>query len=168
MSRPAVFFDRDGVLNRDKGYTYRSEDIEWVDGAAKTIGYFNRKGFVVVVVTNQSGIARGYYTEQDVITLHNWMNVELKKRGAHIDSFYYCPHHPSGTVADLSRRCECRKPEPGMIKRAIAEWNIDPSRSFLVGDKESDILAAQAAGITGYLFTGDNIYQFLADIKKIV
>ena len=96
------------------------------------------------------------------------MNTQLKDQGAHIDAFYYCPHHPEGTVAELRTSCDCRKPEPGLIRRAIADWNIDTNQSFMVGDKESDIKAAEAAGIAGYLFTGGNLYEFLMNIKKIV
>lgn len=167
MRRPAVFFDRDGVINYDKGYTYRPEDFEWVAGAKAAISHFNQNGFVVIIVTNQSGIARGYYTAEDVNQLHSWMNGQLSVQGAHIDGFYYCPHHPEGIVADLQKVCDCRKPEPGMIQQAIADWNIDPDQSFLVGDKESDVAAAKAAGITGYLFAGENLYDFLENIKKI-
>jgi len=167
MRRRAVFFDRDGVINLDRGYTYRTEDVEWVEGALAAISYFNQNGFIVIIVTNQSGIARGYYTDEDVNLLHAWMNSQLKIQGAHIDGFYYCPHHPKGIVAELQKDCDCRKPAPGMIKRAIADWNIDPNQSFLVGDKESDVEAAKAAGIAGYLFAGGNLYEFLESIKKI-
>lgn len=167
MKRPAVFFDRDGVINHDHGYAFRPSDIEWMDGAAEAIRYFNHEGRKVMIITNQSGIARGYYTEADVLQLHEWMNQELATKGAHIDGFYYCPHHPEGNVAKFCVSCDCRKPEPGMILKAIAEWDIDAQASFMVGDRESDITAASAAGLSGYLFAGGNLYEFLQKIHRI-
>lgn len=159
--RPAVFFDRDGVLNVDKGYAYQPEQIEWIQGAPEAIRYFNEQGCLVFVVTNQSGVARGYYNEEDVRKLHAWMNRELAKQGARIDAFYHCPHHPEGSLAEFRQECDCRKPKPGMLVTALAEWPVDKTASFLVGDKPSDVEAARAAGLTGYLFTGGNLYEFL-------
>lgn len=161
LQRPAVFFDRDGVLNIDHGYTYRKEEFQWMPGAIKAIRHFNQKGYYVFVVTNQSGIARGYYTEEDVKTLHSFMNEELAKHSAHIDAFYYCPHHVDGKIEQYKQSCQCRKPLPGMLMQALKEWGIAPSESFLVGDKDSDIQAAEAAGIKGVLFKGENLYAFL-------
>jgi D-glycero-D-manno-heptose 1,7-bisphosphate phosphatase len=155
------------VLNLDKGYAFRPDDIQWVDGAIAAIGYFNQKGVLVIVVTNQSGVARGYYTEADVRSLHKWMNDQLKAQGSYVDAFYFCPHHPEGTVAELRQECTCRKPQPGMLQQAIIDWNIDTTQSFLVGDKESDTTAAEAVGLEGYLFSGGDLLQFLVDIKKI-
>jgi D,D-heptose 1,7-bisphosphate phosphatase len=154
LQRPAVFFDRDGVLNHDKGYTHRREDFHWVEGAPEAIRLCNDAGFYVFVVTNQAGIARGYYDASTVEALHRWMNQDLKPFGAHIDDFRYCPHHPEGVVEEFATRCECRKPAPGMILDLAAAWPLDLSRSFLVGDKESDLAAARAAGIDGILFRG--------------
>lgn len=163
-ARPAVFFDRDGVLNADKGYTYRREDFAWMPGAMEAVRHFNEQGYYVFVVTNQSGVARGYYREEDVQTLHRWMNEELAARGAHIDGFYYCPHHPDKGEAPYRQACQCRKPEPGLIRRAMEEWNVDKARSLLIGDKASDIQAAQAAGIAGHLFDGADLYGFVREI----
>ncbi|MDF2635478.1 MAG: gmhB [Pelosinus sp.] len=160
QKRPAVFFDRDGVLNVDHGYTYREQDFEWMAGAIETIKYFNARNYRVFVITNQSGVARGYYTEHDVQLLHQFMNEELDKQGAHIDAFYYCPHHSEGKVEEYRQSCTCRKPKPEMIHRAIKEWAVDSAHSFMIGDKSSDIEAANAAGLTGYLFTGGNLYKF--------
>lgn len=159
--RPAVFFDRDGVLNSDKGYLYRAEDFEWMPGAAEAVRYLNGRGYLVFVVTNQSGVARGYYSEEDVVRLHGWMNAELAKFGAHIDAFYYCPHLPDGSVEAYRCACECRKPLPGLILQAFGEWNVDKDRSFLVGDRLSDVQAAEAAGISGFTFPGGNLYDFI-------
>lgn len=162
LPQPAVFFDRDGVLNLDKGYVYRQEDFEWMPGGIESIKYFNNNGFRVFVVTNQSGIARGYYREEDVIALHSWMSSELANHQAHIDRFYYCPHHPEGQ-GPFRILCNCRKPMPGLILQATKEWNLNLEQSLLVGDKESDIEAARAAGIRGYRFPGGNLYDFLQE-----
>ena len=110
-----VFLDRDGVLNADIGYLWRKEDVIWIPGAFEAIRLFNRQGWPVVVVTNQSGVARGYYQESDVQTLHQWMNEELAKQGAHIDSFFYCPHYLQAVKPEYAVACDCRKPQPWMI-----------------------------------------------------
>lgn len=159
--KPAVFFDRDGVLNVDHGYTYRKEDFDWMSGAIEAIKWFNNQGYWVFVVTNQSGIARGYYTDQDVVVLHAYMQEELQKCGAHIDQFYYCPHHVGGKVPEYTRECQCRKPKAGMLLQAMQEWSVDLNKSLMIGDKQSDIEAAQAAGIQGYLFNHENLYEFI-------
>ena len=158
---PVVFFDRDGVLNVDIGYLWQPQDWVWVPGAIESIRQFNRLGWPVVVVTNQSGVARGYYRESDVQELHNWLNQQLEPFGAHIDRFFYCPHHVKGTLPEYQRECECRKPQPGMIRKAMEELQADPARSFLIGDKETDLEAAAAAGIRGYRFTGGNLLEFI-------
>ncbi len=159
--QPAVFFDRDGVLNHDQGYLYRPADFEWIPGAVEAVRHLNSLGFLVFVVTNQSGVARGYYSEDDVAGLHAWMNAELAKFGAHIDAFYYCPHLPDGTVQEYRRDCRCRKPLPGLILQAFDEWEIDKERAFLVGDRLSDVQAAEAAGIRGFMFPGGNLLDFV-------
>lgn len=164
--RPAVFFDRDGVLNQDHGYVHRPEDFDWVDGAIQSIKLFNDNGWLVFVVTNQAGVARGYYDESQVHSLHAWIQDELRQHGAHIDAFYYCPHHPEGTVSALTKTCTCRKPEPGMLLAALQEWPVDTDRSILIGDKESDIEAAKQAGITGILFTGTGLYEIVSRLCK--
>jgi len=159
--RPAVFLDRDGVLNVDKGYLYRREDFEWMPGAIAAVKRLNGMGYLVFVVTNQSGVARGYYRENDVTALHAWMNGQLGLHGARIDKFYYCPHHTEGSVPEYATACECRKPLPGLILAAFAEWDVDRARSFLVGDKDSDLAAAAAAGIRGYKFAGGDLDEFI-------
>ena len=158
---PVVFLDRDGVVNADIGYLWRREDFLWIPGAPAAIRLFNGRGWPVVVVTNQSGVARGYYRDQEVQALHLWMNAELNKQGARIDAFYFCPHHPRGAIAEYTRECDCRKPQPGMILQAMAEWGADPATSFLIGDKESDVAAAEAAGVQGYLFDGINLLEYV-------
>lgn len=158
-----VFLDRDGVINADIGYLWRREDFVWIPGAPAAIRLFNERGRPVVVVTNQSGVARGYYTEQDVESLHRWMNAELNRQGARIDAFYFCPHHPDGAIPEYTRVCDCRKPQPGMLLQAMEDWRADPAKSVLIGDKESDVAAAAAAGIRGYLFDGKNLLEFVED-----
>jgi D-glycero-D-manno-heptose 1,7-bisphosphate phosphatase len=158
--QPAVFLDRDGVLNVDKGYLYKREELEWMPGAIAAVKRLNGLGYLVFVVTNQSGVARGYYGEDDVIALHAWMNDELGRHGARIDKFYYCPHY---TV----KACQCRKPLPGLILTAFAEWDIDRAGSFLVGDKDSDLAAAAAAGIRGYKFAAGDLDEFIQATNAI-
>ena len=164
--KPAVFFDRDGVLNRDTGYVYRIQDFDWRPGSKQAIKYLNQLGYLVFVVTNQAGVARGFYEIDDVISLHNWINLQLNKIGAHIDKFYFCPHHPTAGSAIFTRSCSCRKPEPGMILSALAEWDIDKKTSFLVGDRQTDLEAATRAGITGHLVGEQDLYLFVKDIVE--
>jgi D-glycero-D-manno-heptose 1,7-bisphosphate phosphatase len=147
--RPAAFLDRDGVLNRDVGYVWRTQDFEWLPGARGAIKNLNDAGFLVIVVTNQAGIARGLYSEDDVGRLHRWINSELEREGAHIDAFYYCPHHPVDGVGTYRMTCECRKPAAGLLLQAMKDWPIDAGKSFMIGDKEVDLQAAHAAGIKG-------------------
>jgi D-glycero-D-manno-heptose 1,7-bisphosphate phosphatase len=161
---PAIFFDRDGVLNIDKGYVFRKEDFVWVEGAREAIGLACSKGYSTFVVTNQSGIARGYYTLEDMHRLHDWMTHEIMSFNAHIDGFYFCPYHSDGSITEyVVADHPDRKPNPGMILRAAQEHNIDLSASLLIGDKLSDIEAADRAGIPSILFEGGNLYQTLSD-----
>lgn len=148
--RPAVFLDRDGSLNADLGFVSRPEDIRWLPGVAAALARLRWADYLLIVVTNQSGIARGYYDVPAMQALHDWMNAELRTQGAHIDAFYHCPHHP-----DISGACTCRKPAPGMLLRAADDWFIDLERSWMIGDKMSDIIAGRAAGCTPILLTTD-------------
>lgn len=160
-TRPAAFLDRDGVLNHDNGYTHRAKDFRWIDGAPEAIKLLNDLGYYVFVVTNQGGVAHGYYDETAVQELHRWMQQELQSLGAHVDRFEYCPHHPGGKVAAYARACDRRKPGPGMLQDCMARWPVDKTRSFLIGDKPSDIEAAEAVGIPGHLFAGESVLTFL-------
>jgi D-glycero-D-manno-heptose 1,7-bisphosphate phosphatase len=165
--RPAVFFDRDGVLNKDIGYLFESDRLVWVDGACDAVKTVNDLGYFAFVVTNQSGVARGLYDEAQVLALHRWMAEELAKVGAHIDAFEYCPYHPEGTVERYRRVSHRRKPGPGMINDLLERFPVDTERSFLVGDQPSDLEAARAAGLKGYLFTGHNLQEFLQPLLQI-
>ena len=160
--RPALFLDRDGVLNEDPGYVHRWEDFRWIPGAREAVAAFNQAGWWVFVVTNQSGVGRGYYAEDDVIALHAKMAESLAEVEARIDAFYYCPHHPDAQV-ELYRHPDPpdRKPNPGMILRALAEWPVDLSRAIMVGDKDSDLEAAARAGVRALHFTGGDLADFL-------
>lgn len=150
----ALFLDRDGVVNVEINYLYKIKDFEFIDGIFELCRHYQNLGYVIFIVTNQSGIARGYYSESDFLFLTSWMIKEFAKHGIEIKKVYFCPHHP-----DISIACNCRKPEPGMILNAKREFDVDLNNSILVGDKESDIEAAIAAGISmTYLFDEKRIY----------
>ncbi|MGL5206914.1 MAG: D-glycero-alpha-D-manno-heptose-1,7-bisphosphate 7-phosphatase [Acidaminococcaceae bacterium] len=165
MKDKAVFFDRDGVLNVDKDYLHSVEELEWIDDAKEAVAYLTGKGYTVFVVTNQSGIARGYYEVEAMQHLHEHMAAEIAEAGGKITKFYYCPHLPTGKVEEYAVECDCRKPKPGLILQAMSEYPVCKAESFLVGDKKRDIESAEAAGIRGYLFEGGNLLEF---VKKIV
>jgi len=158
----ALFLDRDGVINKEKDYLYKIEDFEFIDGVFDSCRYFQEQGYIIIIITNQSGIAREYYSDEDFNTLTHWMIEQFAKGGIKITKLYYCPHHPN-----ISGECDCRKPHSGMILKAQEEWNIDLSKSILVGDKRSDIEAGQNAGIKHcYLVaTGQDISKIDYDFK---
>lgn len=145
----AVFLDRDGTINKDIGYLYRIEELEFLPNAIKAIKILNEVGFLVIVITNQSGVARGYYSEEDIEVLHNHINELLKEYGAHIDAFYYCPHHPDDGIGMYKVDCNCRKPRTGLIEDAIIDYKIDRNKSYMIGDKKSDIEAGINANLKG-------------------
>lgn len=161
MNRPAVFFDRDGVLNEDSGYVFEISKLRWIDGAPNAVKAVNDAGYFAFVVTNQAGVAKGLYDESHIDILHHWMAGELEKRGAHIDAFEYCPYHPEAVVERYRQASPRRKPSPGMITDLIERYPVDVSRSFLIGDKSSDIEAAAAARVRGLLFPGGNLETFV-------
>lgn len=162
--RPAIFFDRDGVINRDAGYTWRVEDLQFIPGAIETIRAVNDMGALAIVVSNQAGIGRGFYRHEDVDRFHAAMQGALADEGAHVDAFYVCAHHPDASLQDFRHPDHPdRKPNPGMILRAIREWPIDPGASLLIGDKDSDIVAAERAQIRSIRFNGGNLYEEVAE-----
>ena len=162
MSKPALFLDRDGVINIEKNYLYKKEDFEFVDGIFDVCRYFQNKGYEIIVVTNQSGICRGYYSEEEFAKLTEWMEQEFLKEKIVIAKTYYCPHHP-----DFTGNCSCRKPNPGMFLQAKEELEVDLENSVMIGDKPSDLEAAKRAGLKrGYLFDGVKIKN-LKDIVAI-
>ncbi|MCO4320526.1 D-glycero-beta-D-manno-heptose 1,7-bisphosphate 7-phosphatase [Aliidiomarina quisquiliarum] len=143
----AVFLDRDGVINIDHGYIYQPELFNFIDGVFDACRHFQSLGYLLVVVTNQSGIGRGYYTEEQFAVLTSWMRQQFAEQGIKISGVYYCPHHAEKGKPPYNIQCNCRKPEPGMLHQAIDDYNIDPSQSIMLGDKKSDMQAAAAAGI---------------------
>jgi len=151
MKRSAVLLDRDGTLNIDRGFLHKREDFVFIEGAIEALSRLKKKGFILVVVTNQSGIARGLYTEEHVNTLHDYVNDELRLHGTGIDRFYFCPHHPEAPIERYRKDCECRKPKPGMILRALSDLNIDPKTSYMIGDMARDICAGKRAGVRSIL-----------------
>lgn len=148
---PAVFLDRDGTLNVEVHYLHRPEDLRWIAGARESVARLNAAGFAVVVVTNQAGVARGFYTEMDVQALHNHMQHDLAELGARVDAFYYSPFHPEGTVQAYRRISDCRKPGDALYRRAIDDLGLDPHRSFAVGDRASDLLPPLSLGCKAVL-----------------
>ena len=164
MRRPAVFLDRDGVLNIDSAYPHRPDQIEWTEDAHKAVKTFNDAAYFVFVVTNQAGIAHGYYDEDTVRSLHRWMNAELMRGGAHVDDWRYCPFHPDAKLEAYRRAHPWRKPGAGMLLDLMESWPVDRSRSFLIGDRDSDVEAARNAGFPGHLFSGGSLAAFAARI----
>ena len=163
--RPSVFLDRDGVLNKDTGFAHKPSQIEWISGAKAAVAFLKNQGYLVFVVTNQSGIARGLYKEDDVERLHAWMNKELLQAGScPIDDFRYSPYHPEFDNGNYSDFKDWRKPSPGMILDIMENWPVDNTRSFLIGDRKSDIKAAEAANIRGFLFDGGDLLSFVEAI----
>jgi D-glycero-D-manno-heptose 1,7-bisphosphate phosphatase len=150
-TRRAVFLDRDGTIIEEVGYLDRAERVEFYPWTIDAIRAFNRAGLAVVMISNQSGVARGFFTETVVDHVHTHMAAMLAEGGARIDAYYYCPHHPDGKVAEYARPCDCRKPGRGLVDRAVRELDIDPARSFVVGDRWLDVALARAIGASGVL-----------------
>lgn len=150
-TRIGVFLDRDGTLNEERDFIRTPDELALIPGAGKAVARLNNRGIPVCVISNQSGIARGYFTESDLVLIHERLRAELSRDGATIDRIYYCPHHPVNGIDPYGRECDCRKPAPGMLKRAETELDIDPGRSFVVGDRLVDVQTGMAVGATTIL-----------------
>ena len=158
----AIFLDRDGVINEDSGYVSKVENFKFIDGVFEALKGFKKLGFLLIIVTNQSGIGRGFYSLEDFENLNKFMLDEFAKNAVFIDKVYFCPH-------GMEAGCECRKPKPGMILRALREFDIDPQKSFLIGDKPSDIEAAKNANLANAYqigIDGANLKEIYEKIKE--
>lgn len=160
LRRPALFLDRDGVLNHDTGHVGTPERFEWIEGARETVRRANEAGYYVFLVTNQAGIARGFYTEDDYHLLYRHIGAQLLEAGGHLDDMRYSPYHPEAAVEQYRRVSDWRKPGSGMLVDLLQHWSIDAERSFMIGDNETDMAAAAGAQIKGYLFSGGNLLDF--------
>ena len=147
----ACFLDRDGVLIYEKNYLHLPEEVEIIECAFDALAILRANNYKIIVITNQAGVARGYFKEEDIGNVHREIDRQLGIKNLFIDAYYYCPHHESGIIKDYSVSCDCRKPNPGMILKACTDFNLDPSHSFMVGDKMSDVYAARNAGIDAIL-----------------
>ncbi len=176
--RRAAFIDRDGVLNVDHGYVYKREDFQWLPGAVDALHQLQQAGWALVVVTNQSGVARGLYTFEQMQALHDSITAELRSEGITLTGIYACPHHPEGTVTAYKQVCECRKPRPGLILQATQEHRLQLDASVLFGDKSSDIAAGRYAGVgrcwligdaaTGLAYGANNVSPSLWDAVQVL
>jgi D-glycero-D-manno-heptose 1,7-bisphosphate phosphatase len=160
----ALFLDRDGVINVDHGYVCSADRTDFIDGIFDLVRLANENGYLVIVITNQAGIARGYYTEEQFQEYMSWMRSEFVRHDAKIDSVFHCPHHPTEGVGEYWRKCSCRKPAPGMILDAQRQFALDLSRSIFVGDKDSDMQAGMAAGVGLNLLLGGRDFHDLHEV----
>ena len=171
--RKTVFLDRDGTINVEKNYLYRPEEFEFIPKVPEAIARLNNAGYQVIVVSNQAGVARGYYSEDDVIKLHQYVNEQLSKYKAHIDGFYYCPHHPDAGIGKYKMKCHCRKPEKGLFEKACEDFDVNIEDSWMIGDNIGDIKAGNNFHLktilvrTGYGSQlekeGFHLFQYIAD-----
>ncbi len=177
----ALFLDRDGVINTEVEYLSKIDDVEFVEGIFDLCLNAQNLGYKIIVITNQSGIARGYYTEDDFWVLMNWMSEQFSSRGIDVAGTYFCPHHPKIGGAKYKKQCDCRKPKPGMIQKAAEQHDISLVKSLFVGDKSSDMEAAQTAGVgvkvllrTGHALShnaeslADSVFDLPRDVIKLL
>lgn len=165
--KAAIFLDRDGVINVDDGYVSKVDDFKFIEGSIEAMQILKEKGYLLVVITNQSGIARGYYSEEDFHDLTEWMDWSLSDSGVDLDGIYYCPHHPDKGIGEYKIECNCRKPKTGMLDSAIADLAINPSLSLLVGDKLSDIEAGNKAGLKASYLVNSGNDNYVDDIENV-
>lgn len=161
----AVFLDRDGTINVEKGYLFRIEDFEFLPGAVEALKSVQDAGYKLIIITNQSGIARGYYTLQDFHRINNWMLETLEAKGVHINKVYFCPHHPEAAVPEFRIDCDCRKPKTGLYKEAVEEFDLEISECYAIGDKIRDCSICGSGGCHGFLIADNEKKEFIADVK---
>lgn len=162
--RRAVFLDRDGVINHDHGYVGTVDQFQWIDGSREAVHALNDRGYLVFIVTNQAGVARGLYSEDDIGRLHAHVKAELRRTGAHIDDIRYCPYHTEAKLERYRKEHPWRKPKPGMLLDLMETWGVEPTGCHLIGDQPTDLAAAAAAGVTGHHFTGGNLANFVRSL----
>lgn len=164
IKRPALFLDRDNTINIDNGYTYLPEDLKWVNGALETIKLYNEKGWYVFIITNQAGIAKNHFSEDESKIFNEYLIEKASELNAQIDAYYYCPHHIEGVISEYSIDCNCRKPKTGMLEKCVSDWPIDLENSIMIGDKETDVMAGKKMGIgTNIHFKGENLLHYLPE-----
>ncbi len=166
VHRPAVFLDRDGTLNVDSGYVHSTRDFQWLPGAIEAVRRLNDAGVYVFVVTNQAGVAHGFYGETDVVALHHWMQSVLRDHAAHVDDFRFCPYHAEASIEMYRRDDFWRKPKPGMLVDLMQQWSVDVSRSVIIGDKNSDVEAGEAVGIRGIRLDGESLVCAVSRLRE--
>jgi D-glycero-D-manno-heptose 1,7-bisphosphate phosphatase len=169
--RPALFLDRDGVINKDFGYVYKIEDIEFIDSIFELVSFAKSNSYLVIIITNQAGIARGMFTEEDFHILNSWICKQFEINNGKIDKTYYCPYHIEGVIKKYKKNSSDRKPAPGMIEKACLDFDIDKTNSIFVGDKESDITAGVLANIAKPIYFGKNksknAYRSVSNLLEI-
>lgn len=159
-----LFLDRDGVINVDNSYVYKIEEYEWMPEVFDALKLAKESGYEFIIVTNQSGVARGYFTEDDVLKLQRYIEDKFVEHGLNLLGYYYCPHLDGAPIAKYDKKCNCRKPAPGMILQAMKDVDVDKEKSFLIGDSVRDVEAANAAGLRGYLYKGESLLAFMRNV----
>lgn len=169
MKQKAIFLDRDGTINVEKNYLYKIEEFEYLDGVKEGLRLLQNEGYMLVIITNQSGIARGFYSEEDYQRLKQWMLTDLEQSGIHITECYHCPHLPDAPIKKYRWDCNCRKPKLGLFLQAIETYNIDLEQSYAIGDKIRDLEICKQFGLHGYLVYADKSGEEVVDnhIKRI-
>jgi D-glycero-D-manno-heptose 1,7-bisphosphate phosphatase len=164
FSKPAIFFDRDGTLIQDRGYTYRIEDFAWVTGAPAALGRLHNAGLDIFIVTNQGGIGLGIFTDQDLHRFHEHLCCEAVRTGSMIKDIAFCIHHPNARVPSFRTPCRCRKPEPGMLLDLARKWDVDLRHSVMIGDRQTDVAAGRSAGCHSYLFRSGDLDSLAKEV----
>lgn len=162
----AVFLDRDGILIEDRSYLTSFKQVQLIEDAVESVHRINHTGLIPIVVSNQSAIGRGMLTREALEEIHRFIDREFRLNGARIDAFYYCPHHPEAKQQEFRVNCDCRKPKPGMLLRAAREWNIDLSKSYMIGDSSRDVEAGKAAGCRTILIRDPSTCSHLPDFSS--